>query len=47
MTLHKDQKPDKWRTPWKQRTTIIVVAVAVAIIVAGMIVATSLGYPLF
>lgn len=47
MTLHKDRKPDPWRTPWRRRTTIIVVVVAVAIIVVGAIVAASLGFPLF
>ena len=47
MTLDKDRKPDPWRTPWRQRTTLIVVIVAVVIIVAGVIVAASLGFPLF
>jgi hypothetical protein len=47
MTLGKDQKPDPWRTPWRQRTTMIVVIVALVIIVAGAIVAASLGFPLF
>jgi len=47
MTLQKDQKPDPWRTPWRQRTTLIVVTVAVLIIVVGVIVAASLGFPLF
>ena len=47
MTLDKDRKPDPWRTPWRQRTTVIVVAVAVLIIVVGAIVAVSLGFPLF
>ena len=39
MTLDKDRKPDVWRTPWKSRTTIIVVAVA-GLIVVGALVAS-------
>ncbi|WP_154071838.1 hypothetical protein [Glaciihabitans arcticus] len=46
MTLHKDRKPDVWRTPWKNRTTIIVVSVAVVIVVGALIASLFLDIDL-
>ena len=46
MTLHKDRKPDAWRTPWKNRTTIIVVSVAGLIVVGALIASLFLDIDL-
>ncbi len=47
MTLQKDQDPGWWRRGMTQRGFRIVVAVAVAIIVAGIVVALVNGVRLF
>ena len=47
MTLDKDRKPDVWRTPWKNRTTIIVVTVAVLIVVGALVASLFLDIDLF
>ena len=47
MMTDKEPKPDVWRTPWKPRTWNIVIIVASVIVVGGLIVGQSLGFPLF
>ena len=47
MTLDKDRKPDVWRTPWKDRTTVIVVSVAVLIVVGAVVASFFLPISLF
>jgi uncharacterized protein (DUF2062 family) len=47
MTLQKDQDPGWWRRGMTPRGFKIIVAVCVAIIVAGIIVAIAMGVPFF
>ena len=47
MTLQKDQDPGWWRRGMTRRGITIVVAVCVAIIVVGLIVAIAMGYSFF
>ncbi len=47
MTLQKDQDPGWWRRGMSRRGTIIVVSVTVAIIVAGLVIVSVNGIPLF